>query len=149
MPEGEIKEEAIKVHGITYNRLCGAHAQKFSKGKCQILINFLNTNPELPIVCHNVQFDRDKVLKRAFKKVGMANKMPNDDRWRCTMEISERCEGLICKSLDGLLSYFNYDERDPDEFHCPLKDSECTAKIYMNLINMPPKKKVEGGFVDK
>lgn len=84
MPEGEIKDEATKIHGHSKKMLELFKAQKYSKDKCQILINYLNTHPDIPIVCHNVDFDRDKVLKPAFKKVGMADKMPMDSRWKCT-----------------------------------------------------------------
>ena len=55
-----------------------------TKGTCEILKNFLNIHPDFPIVSHNVKYDRDKVLRKAFEKLDAAHLMPPEKRWRCT-----------------------------------------------------------------
>ena len=47
-------------------------------------MNFLNEEKDLQIVAHNVGYDRDSVLAKAFKKVGNEDKLPSNDRWDCT-----------------------------------------------------------------
>ena len=136
MPEKDIKTE--KIHGLTYDKLRGLHARKFTKASCEFLHTFLTDCPDLPIVTHGVKFDRDKVLKPAFEKVGAAHFMPPDDRWRCTIDMSERCEGLIEKSLDCCLDYWGFDQRDESKPHDATVDCHCVAKVYMKLIKEPP-----------
>lgn len=63
--------------------------------------------------------------------------------------MSDRCEDLACRSLDGLLSHFGHEERDNGKIHDPIKDCHCAAKVYMKLMELPPKKKIEAGFVKK
>ena len=98
--------ESIKIHGKTKKVLNTLGAKAFTKGASQILINFLNEHPDLPIVAHNAEYDRDTVLKGAFDRVDNANSLPPADRWRCTLKMSEDLPDLSSRSLDDLLKYF-------------------------------------------
>ena len=89
LPEKDIKKEAEKTHGLTYDKLRGLYARKFNNTTCVALHAFLTECLDYPIVAHGVKFDRDKVLKPAFKKAGASHLMPPDARWRCTIDMSE------------------------------------------------------------
>ena len=54
-----------------------------------MLKNFLNIKPDYPIVTHNVEYDRDKVLRPAFEKLEVGHLMPVDKRWKCTMDMTK------------------------------------------------------------
>ena len=69
MPERDITEEAEKIHGLNVKRLRQKYTRKFTNDSASILAEFLNEYPNIPIVAHGVKFDRDKVLKPAFRKV--------------------------------------------------------------------------------
>ena len=43
-----------------------------------MLVNFLNQYPELPIVAHNMTYDRDDVLRPVFKKLDIEKLMPKE-----------------------------------------------------------------------
>ena len=64
-------------------------AKYLTKGGCEMLKNFLNIKPDYPIVTHNVEYDRDKVLRPAFEKLEVGHLMPVDKRWKCTMDMTK------------------------------------------------------------
>lgn len=105
-------KDAIKTHGLTREKLKAKKAKKISPGQVKILLNFLNVKKDLPIVAHCIKFDRDQVLKPAFKKLEMVDQMPEDTRWRCTLNMCDRVPDLDNMSLDGLLEYFGFEPRD-------------------------------------
>ena len=125
------------------------YTRKFSYASCEALHAFLTECLDYPIVAHGVKFDRDKVLKPAFEKVGASHLMPPDARWRCTIDMSEQCENLIEKSLDCCLDYWGFDQRDEAKPHDAMIDCHCAAKVYMKLMQLPPMKTVKGGFIKK
>ena len=90
-------------------------------------MNFLNEEKDLQIVAHNVGYDRDSVLAKAFKKVGNEDKLPSKDRWDCTQEMALYKMGSIIASLDELLWRFGLEERDEEEKHDALKDCFLTG----------------------
>lgn len=94
-----------------------------TKGACEIFRNFLNAHPDIPIVTHGVRYDRDKVFRPTFEKLNAGYCMPVESRWRCTLKMSERCPGLLLRTLDEVLEYFKYERRDEDEKHDAIKDS--------------------------
>ena len=57
MPESKMTDSAIKTHGKPLNVLKKLNASKRTKGKSEILVNFLNTYKDLPIVAHNIDYD--------------------------------------------------------------------------------------------
>ena len=120
----------------------------FSKVTSDMIMNYLNIMKDLPIVAHNVQHDRDKVLKPAYKKVDNLDALPPDSRWRCTQEMANKIPGLNMISLDDALEHFGHERRDLDKPHDALEDARCAAKVYMSIMAMPEMKKAKLGFMD-
>ena len=114
MPEGEFTESALRTHGLSRKVLKQRGAKVFSKATSDMIMNYLNIMKDLPIVAHNVEYDRDKVLKPAFKKVGNLDAMPPDSRWRCTLELANKIPGLNMVTLDDALEHFGFERRDVD-----------------------------------
>ena len=117
MPENKITNLAFGVHGIDQEFLDNKKAKPFTKGMCEILLHFLNQYKEWPIVAHNAAYDRDKVLKKAFEKVGMEEFLPPKDRWRCTLKLAKRVPDIKERGLDNLLEYFDFEKRNPSAPH--------------------------------
>ena len=70
------------------------------------LINFFDRKKDLPIVSHSVKHDRDKVLNPLFKKLGLEDKMPLKERYRCTVAMCDRLPDIEDRHLDQVLKYF-------------------------------------------
>ena len=146
MPDKDIDAEAEKLHKFTKWRLKANNSRRFSKTSAELLINFLNKYPNIPIVAHAVKFDRDMVLMPALSRVNMQHLMPPKSRWRCTLDLSDRCQDLFGKELETIYTYFGYEERADEDQHEAEKDCEATAKIFMKLMELPPITKVEVDF---
>ena len=86
------------------------------------------------------------MLRPAFEKLDAAHLLPPEKRWRCTFELSERCQGLLVRTLDSGLEHFGFDPRDEEEKHDAIRDCELTAKIYMELMELPEPNKAALGF---
>ena len=106
MPDGKLTESAIKIHGLTKQRLKEKKARKWTKGESNKLVNFLKIHEDLPIVAHYIHHDRDTVLKGAFEKVNNVEQMPRNDRWRCTWEMCKDLPGVKVGSLNEVLVYY-------------------------------------------
>lgn len=108
-------------------------------------MNFLNEK-NLPIVAHNVEYNRDDVLKPAFERLGIKSRMPKDDRWRCTFMMAERDPKIKVRSLDAILKHYRFKPRKNLDAHDAVEDCQLTAKIYMKLIALPPPRIPEPGY---
>ena len=143
LPEVEVTDNAQEVNGWTKESLKERGAKKFSLGASKILTNFLNEFPKLKIVAHNVKYDRDDVLEKAYERVGNKEGMPSSDRWECTIEISRNRPDLVPKnksrSLDSLLKCLKLKPRTKGEFHDAHLDCVKAAEVYEAL--KAPKKK--------
>ena len=146
MPDGRITKSAFKTHGKNKDVLRKLQAEKFTKDACEQLVNFLNDHEDLPIVAHNVEYDRDKVLKKAFSKVNSPSILPPDDRWLCTFEMADVMLDLDSKTLDDLLEHFGFERREEDAHHEAIQDCELTAKKYMELMKTKKPKVSSLGF---
>ena len=64
----------------------------------------------MPIIAHNVKYDRDEVLKPAYGKLGNPFGLPRDNRWVCTIKMADARTDLVPKNvsrgLDSLLEHF-------------------------------------------
>ena len=49
--------------------------------------------------------------------------------------------------LDDALEYFGHESRDKDAHHDALTDARLAAKVYMELMKLPPLKVAELGFM--
>ena len=121
-------------------------AKMFTKGSSEILVNFLNTHKDLPIVAHPVDYDRDEVLKEAFEKVGNLERLPGKERWRCTWEMADRVPFLVHGGLDDLLEHFGHPRSDLEAYYDAMEDCILTAKVYMDIVKIPEKKERTHGF---
>ena len=122
---------------MSRNELVKKGADKFSKGKSNLLMYFLNAFKDQPIVAHYVEHDRDQVLSKAFEKASSQDILPPKDRWRCTFEMAKQLPGIKTCQLDDVLEYFNYERRDPEAKHDALEDCRLTAKVYMEMMKRP------------
>ena len=146
MPEHGFTKRATEVNGLTLEKLKEKGAKKFSKAASERLMNFLNIHKDYPIVCHSVKYDKDKVLKPAFKRVENFSGFPDEDRWRCTHIMANHLPDLMWVTLDDLLQYFGFERREEGEPHAALEDAQCAAKVYMKLMEGPPPKDSGLGF---
>lgn len=89
LPRFQMTDKAIKTHQLTRSILKERGAKKMSPGLLKILVNFLNVKKDLPIVSHNVDHDRNKVLKKAFNRMELLDLLPKDDRWECTFMMAK------------------------------------------------------------
>ena len=121
-------------------------AVEFKKTAAKDLMKFLNKGEQLPIVSFNIKYDKDKVLKPAFKKLDLDNLEATEARWRCAQELCKRTENWKIWSLDDALEHFGFDRREPDMFHDALDDARLAAKVYMEAIQLPPLKEAKLGF---
>lgn len=110
---------------------------KFTAGSSKLVANFLSQEPDFPIVAHNVEFDRDKVLRPAFERVGHPDLIAKDGRWRCTCKLAERLPNLESRKLDDVLEECGFERRKKDAIHDAVIDAELAAKVYMYLIKLP------------
>ena len=115
MPDKDIDAEAEKLHKFTKWRLKANNSRRFSKTSAELLINFLNKYPNIPIVAHAAKYDRDMVLMPALSRVNMQHMMPPKSRWRCTLDLSDRCPDLFGKELETIYTYFGYEERADED----------------------------------
>ena len=146
MPEKNFTKSAKKTNGLDKKKLEEKKAVEFTKGKSNILVSFLNTHKDLPIVTHNVAYDRDTVLSKAFEKVGNFDKLPPKERWKCTMKMAQGFPDITVWSLDGVLDHFGLEGRDEDKPHDALVDCILTAAAYMKLMTKPPPPTSSLGF---
>ena len=146
MPEKAITEEAKRVNGWTKKKLMDKKAKKFTKGESEKLTTFLNKHRDLPIVAHNIKYDRDQVLGPAYLKVKNFEGMPDHKRWKCTYQMSFRVEKMTHRTLDDCLEHFEFEPRDTDAVHDAMNDCILTAKVYMELAKIPEEKKWTLGF---
>ena len=139
-------KDALRTHGLSRRKLKEKKANPFCKLQAKAMIEFLDIKNEWPITSFNVEFDRDKVLKPAFKLVGLEDELAADDRWRCAQELCKRTENWKLWSLDDALEHFGFDRRKDDEFHDALHDARLAAQVYMKAIKLKPLKDSGLGF---
>ena len=119
----------------------------FCKLQAKAMMEFLDIKKDWPITSFNVDYDRDKVLKPAFKLVGLDDKLAADDRWRCAQELCKRTENWKMWNLDDALEHFGYARRKENEFHEALDDARLAAKVYMKAIRLKPLKDSGLGYI--
>ena len=146
IPTIEISKNAIGTHGLTKKKLKKLGAREWTKGASEMLVNFLNIKPDLPIVCHGVKYDRDKVLLPAFKRVDNVARFPPWYRWRCTLDYAERLPSLDSHHLDYVLERCGFKARREGSKHDARFDAKLVANCYMHLVKLPIPRPPELGF---
>ena len=124
-PDRDVPEEAVKVHGLTYDFL--KNYPKLSE-VAQDFIDFVGDDGVL--VAHNASFDIN-FINYEFKHKGF--KTYTWDRVFDTLEIARSKFPGSRNSLDALCRRFNIDNSARTK-HGALLDAELLAEVYLELL---------------
>jgi len=147
MPEADFTIEARQVTGLNKKELRAQGAQPFDQKSANLLMYFLNSHPEYPIIAQWAQYDRDSVLTPAFQRVSKASMLPMTSRWRCTVGLAQHMGLAPPYKLDDLLEKLGFERRHPQNKHKAMEDCQLTAKVYMALLKLSSDVKTKLGFV--
>ncbi len=124
-PERDVPEEAVKVHGLTYDFL--KNYPKLSE-IAQDFIDFVGDDAIL--VAHNASFDIN-FINYEFKHKGF--KTYSWDKVVDTLEIARSKFPGSRNNLDALCRRFNIDNSSRTK-HGALLDAELLAEVYLELL---------------
>ena len=124
-PERDVPEEAVKVHGLTYDFL--KNYPKLSE-IAQDFIDFVGDDAIL--VAHNASFDIN-FINYEFKHKGF--KTYSWDKVIDTLEIARSKFPGSRNNLDALCRRFNIDNSSRTK-HGALLDAELLAEVYLELL---------------
>ena len=113
------------------------------------LIEFLNQQDQFPIVAFFAGYDRNRVLKPAFKKLGLDDMEKMDGRWICAQERCKRTRDWKVLGLDDALEHFGFEARRENDSHDALVDARLAAQVYMAASMLTPLKSSLLGFVNE
>lgn len=123
-PEREVPEEAVKVHGLTYDFL--KDYPTFDK----IADEWMDFIKDAKLVAHNASFDMNFV-NYELKQIGKPEM--NWDNCIDTLEIARNMfPGARC-SLDALCKRFEIDN-SARNFHGALLDAQLLSEVYLELL---------------
>lgn len=122
-PERSIPADAIRVHGITDEKV--KDAPKFA----EIVIDLCDFIGDAPIIAHNAQFDRN-FIDHEFGRCGRA--LFPENRWIDTLKLAQARFPGMANSLDALCKRFKVSlvERT---LHGALIDARLLAEVYLEL----------------
>lgn len=123
-PEREIEADAIRIHGITNEKVRGK--PKFGD-ICDAMSEFIG---DRRIIAHNAAFDRGFINM----EMGRLNRVcPPDDQWVDTLDIARKRFPGMANSLDALCRRFNVSLAERD-LHGALIDARLLASVYLELL---------------
>lgn len=122
-PERLIPPEAIRVHGITDEKV--KDAPKFH----EVADDFLAFVGDAPLIAHNANFDRNFI---DFELGQLGRTPPPQDRWIDTLALAQKRFPGMANSLDALCKRFKISlvERT---LHGALIDARLLAEVYLEL----------------
>ncbi|MDI7775830.1 DNA polymerase III subunit epsilon [Asticcacaulis sp. EMRT-3] len=123
-PEREIEADAIRVHGISNEKVRGM--PKFAH-ICDEMLDFI---ADRKIIAHNAAFDRGFInmeLERHNRAV------TPDEQWIDTLAIARGRFPGAANSLDALCRRFNISLAERD-LHGALIDARLLASVYLELL---------------
>lgn len=122
-PERLIPADAIRVHGITDDRV--KDAPKFA----EIVVDLCDFIGDAPIIAHNAQFDRN-FIDHEFGRCGRP--LFEETRWIDTLKLAQSRFPGMANSLDALCKRFKISlvERS---LHGALIDARLLAEVYLEL----------------
>jgi DNA polymerase-3 subunit epsilon len=123
-PERDMPEEAVRVHGLSMDKLEGAPVFAF------IVEEFRTFIGDAPLVIHNSEFDL-KFLNAEFARLGLEPLPPT--RGIDTIALAKRRFPGARVSLDELCRRFNIDLSARTK-HGAKIDCELLAQVYLELI---------------
>jgi len=123
-PERDVPEEALRVHGLSADKL--AEAPLFA----DISDDFIAFIGDAPLVIHNAEFDL-KFLNAEFSRLG--GPALGSSRGIDTLALAKRRFPGARHSLDELCRRFNIDLSARTK-HGALIDAQLLAQVYLELI---------------
>ena len=122
-PERLIPPDAIKVHGITDDKV--KDAPKFH----EVVDDLMDFIGEAPLIAHNANFDRNFI---DFEIGRIGRKPPPQDRWIDTLALAQKRFPGMANSLDALCKRYKISlvERT---LHGALIDARLLAEVYLEL----------------
>ena len=123
-PERDVPEDALRVHGISADKL--AEAPLFG----DIADDFLDFIGDAPLVAHNAEFDL-KFLNAEMTRIGLPPFPPS--RGIDTIVLAKRRFPGARYSLDELCRRFNIDLSVRTK-HGAMIDAQLLAQVYLELI---------------
>lgn len=123
-PERPVPAEAVKVHGLTYDKL--KHQPKFA----EIAQEFIDFVGDAPLIIHNAKFDM-KFVNGELKKAGFT---PLENEIIDTLLIAQKkFPGGARVTLDALCDKYKIN-RSGRSYHGALLDSELLAQVYLEMV---------------
>ena len=123
-PEREVPEDAVRIHGLTTERL--AKEPVFS----QIAGKFLEFVRGAELIIHNAEFDVG-FLNMELRKAGLAP-VESCCRITDTLELARKLHPGQRNSLDALCSRYGID-RSARTLHGALLDAQLLAEVYVAM----------------
>ena len=123
-PEREVPEDAVKVHGLTYEKL--KEYPTFDK----IADDWLNFIGDAKLIAHNASFDMNFV-NYELKQIGKPEM--SWDNCIDTLEIARNMFPGARNSLDALCKRFEIDN-SARTYHGALLDAELLSEVYLELL---------------
>ncbi|KQS57279.1 DNA polymerase III subunit epsilon [Brevundimonas sp. Leaf363] len=122
-PERSIPADAIRVHGITDDKV--ANAPKFA----EIVPDLMEFIGDAPLIAHNANFDRNFV---DFELNRCGAPITDERRWIDTLQLAQKKFPGMANSLDALCKRFKISlvERT---LHGALIDARLLAEVYLEL----------------
>jgi len=122
-PERLIPPDAIKVHGITDDKV--KDAPKFH----EVVDDLMESLGDAPLIAHNANFDRN-FIDFEYSRIGQ--KPPPQERWIDTLQLAQKRFPGMPNSLDALCKRFKISLVDRT-LHGALIDSRLLAEVYLEL----------------
>ena len=122
-PERSIPADAIRVHGITDDKV--RDAPKFHA----IVVDLMEFIGDAPVIAHNAQFDRN-FIDHECGRCGHA--LLHETRWIDTLQLAQKRWPGMPNSLDALCKRYKVSLVDRS-FHGALIDARLLAEVYLEL----------------
>ncbi|MBO4956929.1 MAG: DNA polymerase III subunit epsilon [Rickettsiales bacterium] len=137
-PERDIPEDAVKIHGISNDKVIGKPVFK------DIIDKFIEFVADSPLIAHNAPFDM-KFLNYEFELAGY--KKLENAVIDSLLLAKEKFPGQK-NNLDALCKRFNVDA-SARVFHGALLDAELLADVYIELNGGSQKSLIDEKNIDK
>lgn len=122
-PERTIPPDAIRVHGITDDKV--KDAPKFH----EVVGDLMAFIGDAPIIAHNANFDRNFIDHECGR---CGHPFPEQERWIDTLQLAQKKFPGMANSLDALCKRFKISLVDRT-LHGALIDARLLAEVYLEL----------------
>jgi len=122
-PERLIPADAIRVHGITDDRV--KTAPRFA----EIVADLMEFIGEAPVIAHNAQFDRNFIDHECGR---CGHPLLHETRWVDTLQLAQTRFPGMANSLDALCKRYKISLVDR-ALHGALIDARLLAEVYLEL----------------